>query len=418
MGLKLDTSGLQSGVRARIKKAENYLRKAKSIVSSINAPSEFTKTSELRSIAGRIMSIESSLGTVDAGVGSYVARVNEAEARNQAIASMLSNMALGGVLNFMENDNPLTRKIKNGLSVKISGVKSNFKTLVDVRGDFQAKISEFRELLNEQKLKNFKAKVQQGIDSTGDFIGKIISGGNEFYNEAQNLASKVNDMTEKEFNSKLDDIKGLGDKITDVSKDFVSELESKSEKIFDDSNKSGDSQANINSGSTGGNNIHSNSSVGTSSIGELSGTGTVIVNKTDKNQKVDKAMIKSKVNELVKILQKQDITKEELVQIINKKLKSKTEVMVDISDSKTINIKLNKRIDSLIELMKKNNMSNSQILMTFTSGFASAKSTKSSSKVSGKLSSVTNKSENGEDVNKTAEEKNKVIIDSKKNQKT
>ena len=65
-------------------------------------------------------------------------------------------------------------------------------------------------------------------------------------------------MTEKEFNSKLDDIKGLGDKITDVSKDFVSELESKSEKIFDDSNKSGDSQANINSGSTGGNNIHSN----------------------------------------------------------------------------------------------------------------------------------------------------------------
>ena len=109
MGLKLDTSGLQSGVRARIKKAENYLRKAKSIVSSINAPSEFTKTSELSSIAGRIMSIESSLGTVDAGVGSYVAGVNEAEARKQAIPSMLSNMALGGVLNFMENDNPLTR---------------------------------------------------------------------------------------------------------------------------------------------------------------------------------------------------------------------------------------------------------------------------------------------------------------------
>ena len=414
MGLKLDTSGLQSGVRARIKKVENYLRKAKSIVSSINAQSEFTKTSELRSIAGRIMSIESSLGTVDAGVGSYVARVNEAEARNQAIASMLSNMALGGVLNFMENDNPLTRKIKNGLSVKISGVKSNFKTLVDVRGDFQAKISEFRELLNEQKLKNFKAKVQQGIDSTGDFIGKIISGGNEFYNEAQNLASKVNDITEKELNSKLDDIKGLGDKITDVSKDFVSELESKSEKIFDDSNKSGDSQANINSGSTGGNNIHSNSSAGTSSTGGLSGTSSVVVNGTDKTQKVDKASIQAKVNELVELLQKQDITKEELVQIINKKLKSKTDIITEISDSKSINIKLNKRMDSLIELMKKNNMSNSQILMAFTGGFVSAKSSKSSSNISGRLSNVTNKSENSEDINKTIDEKEKVIIDKAK----
>lgn len=418
MGLKVDTTGLQSGVRSRIKQAERYLRSAKSVVDSIESPSDFPKARELRSISNTIAGIESSLGGIDSGVGGYVAKINEAEARNQAITAMLSNMALGGIPNLMEQDNPLVNSAKDTISKKITGIKSNYEKLTDIRGEAQAKISKLREISKEQKIKNFKENVQKGIDSTGDFIEKIVSGGKNIYSEAQGLASKVNDITEKELNSKLDDIKGLGNNIAGISKDFVSELESKSEKIFDDSNKGEDSQANVNSGSSGGNSVNSNSSVGTSSIGELSGTGTVIVNKTDKNQKVDKAMIKSKVNELVKILQKQDITKEELVQIINKKLKSKTEVMVDISDSKTINIKLNKRIDSLIELMKKNNMSNSQILMTFTSGFASAKSTKSSSKVSGKLSSVTNKSENGEDVNKTAEEKNKVIIDSKKNQKT
>lgn len=418
MGLKVDTTGLQSGVRSRIKQAERYLRSAKSVVDSIESPSDFPKARELRSISNTIAGIESSLGGIDSGVGGYVAKINEAEARNQAITAMLSNMALGGIPNLMEQDNPLVNSAKDTISKKITGIKSNYEKLTDIRGEAQAKISKLREISKEQKIKNFKENVQKGIDSTGDFIEKIVSGGKNIYSEAQGLASKVNDITEKELNSKLDDIKGLGNNIADISKDFVSELESKSEKIFDDSNKGEDSQANVNSGSSGGNSVNSNSSAGTSSIEGLSGASTVVVNKTDKNQKVDKALIKSKVNELVKLLQKQDITKEELVQIISKKLKSKTEVIADISDSKSINIKLNKRIDSLIELMKKNNMSNSQILMTFTSGFASAKSTKSSSKVSGKLSSVTNKSENGEDVNKTAEEKNKVIIDSKKNQKT
>ena len=95
-------------------------------------------------------------------------------------------------------------------------------------------------------------------------------------------------------------------------------------------------------------------------------------------------------------------------------MKSKTDIITEISDSKSINIKLNKRMDSLIELMKKNNMSNSQILMAFTGGFVSAKSSKSSSNISGRLSNVTNKSENSEDINKTIEEKEKVIIDKAK----
>ena len=414
MGLKVDTTGLQSGVRSRIKQAERYLRSAKSVVDSIESPSDFPKARELRSISNTIAGIESSLGGIDSGVGGYVAKINEAEARNQAITAMLSNMALGGIPNLMEQDNPLVNSAKDTISKKITGIKSNYEKLTDIRGEAQAKISKLREISKEQKIKNFKENVQKGIDSTGDFIEKIVSGGKNIYSEAQGLASKVNDITEKELNSKLDDIKGLGDKITDVSKDFVSELESKSEKIFDDSNKSEDSQANINSGSTGGNNIHSNSSAGTSSTGGLSGTSSVVVNGTDKTQKVDKASIQAKVNELVELLQKQDITKEELVQIINKKLKSITDIITEISDSKSINIKLNKRMDSLIELMKKNNMSNSQILMAFTGGFVSAKSSKSSSNISGRLSNVTNKSENSEDINKTIEEKEKVIIDKAK----
>lgn len=418
MGLKVDTTGLQSGVRSRIKQAERYLRSAKSVVDSIESPSDFPKARELRSISNTIAGIESSLGGIDSGVGGYVAKINEAEARNQAITAMLSNMALGGIPNLMEQDNPLVNSAKDTISKKITGIKSNYEKLTDIRGEAQAKISKLREISKEQKIKNFKENVQKGIDSTGDFIEKIVSGGKNIYSEAQGLASKVNDITEKELNSKLDDIKGLGNNIADISKDFVSELESKSEKIFDDSNKGEDSQANVNSGSSGGNSVNSNSSAGTSSIGGLSGASTVVVNKTDKNQKVDKALIKSKVNELVKLLQKQDITKEELVQIISKKLKSKTEVIADISDSKSINIKLNKRIDSLIELMKKGNMSNSQILMTFTGGFASTKSAKSSSKVSGRISNVANKTENNEDINKTIEEKNKVIIDNKKNKES
>lgn len=414
MGLKVDTSGLQSGVRARIKTAERYLRSAKSRVSSIEVPEDFPKAGELRSIANTIGSIESSLGTVDAGVGEYISRVNEAEARNQAIASMLSNMALGGIPGLMANDNPLTKTIKNSVSAKINGVKSNFKTLSDIRGNFQAKISEFRKIVNEQKLENFRNNVQEGINSTEDFINNIISGGNKIYKDAQGIASKVNEMSKEQFANKINDMKNMGDKIADATKDFASELESTAEKIFDESNKSGDSQAEVTTGNVGKNDINSNSSAETSSTGGLSGVSTVITNKVDKTDKVDKASIKAKVDELIELLQKEDITKEQLIQIINKKLESKTDIVSEISDSKSINIKLNKKMDSLIELMKKNNISNTQIVMIITNSFVSTNTSKNSKKMSGTIGNVSKKSENSDDVNKTIEDKKKVIIDKAK----